>query len=1723
MGSEQNWLIKLRLDANFSSVLEEAKKTVSGLNALMGQLGQTPKGQAGAAIRTGFVDLAAREEAALRQKYQARFVPGKGGQPVLPRADALAYVAELKALRTNLAQVRRAILVELGELKALPKKPAARRRVLRDEGALFGAQVRAERLESEVLPKRGPGGRFVRDDVAHRRADRAAERAERLARAAAESSRRADRRALDRAGQDEAAKRGVTKTGSEPKSRGGIPGLRQVPGPDDIDAAVTGAKELLRDPKAIRRLERRVRRISARYREIGLIVGIASEDSEDEHEARAIRRGTPTNIQRRGQLSLRRERRIGREEVEFEERLRDEPDATVLRRRGRIRALQRANRAVSAAEERRLTDIPAAGTEAAAAKAHRDRISAEASARQNTPARAAAERARREASARAEAVRYKVDPRGDTEEQRADRSAAVALKKKTASHNIHTRTIAQTNADDIRAAAQHKAAQARENSAINAATRQILRDTALPGERGTLIQRAQARIAERGGGPPRLPTDFAKGGQLLASKAITTAGFALSGAALYGAVSGIKEVIRESEELEQVLALVKAQFNALGQANQFGDFRKAILSISRETGVTADEVAKVGLNLKGAFGGDNAKAVQAMAQTLQLVKLTGIEVTEALDSLTATTQTFGVTAADIGDVAIGLQGRTGVPAKEIISFTADLGASAKAAGLLHNEVAAIGAVASRFSGRGGSALAEAFSRILPKIRENSVDILGVFRDISEQNPALKKSFDTVASAVSTGKSGVILKQLVQNYDDLNASQQSYIKGLIAGDREMFAVEALFNNNDEAAKQFAATLNDGGTQARAWAEQQKTLKQQLSQFRQEVLQLGLALYEGGLRDAFGLIVTGGNALVKVLRTVIVAFGELNDLTDHNLVKFLALFAAVRVGARVFRAYATAAKAAAAAEAVEGATSAASGAGRIGRFLTAPAAIAGGIGGRYRAARSPVGAVGQLALPGLGAGQAAAGAGRLGSGLAAVGLTPQSLAISAAIATSLAAVEKVQSQRKQLDAAAADLAAKVRDVNDKRLEELRALAESKQNAFHTLAAALLGKDLPTDIIEREQGHRDPLYDQRVADLKLARDAKVGVSSPQKAPGFAPPVLKLLLGRKPKQSVDFDKLLKLYADQPKDPEVQALVDDAIARSKGSKQNRTKLAATAVKRAAQEKDQAAEAAKAALDPGGAVPENLTQTRDLYQAGERTLGQLLRTYQYTFENFAAASKAGPLPKDQADLLAKIRSDFAKDISGVLRDEVDQQNRIGALFGNDDAGADVKRLLAYLKDPRVTDRSERQKAAKDIVELRHQMLAERASEAASAKESLAILTQGEALDPDVRIELSAELLSVNVNWQNFLNSFLVGFVNTANLTREVARVGYQQALAAVRAAKAAFAAANPETRAQTSGQLNAIDKALAALPGANLPQLAPAKIYGTAKEKAGYAKTAAADAKKGNDAREEILKAQNDLDEALAARDPLVLARIAIRNADRLADLARQTGNAADRIRAAADKVKAEQGLAKAMEDIFAAQSQLAQTVAEIAGDTVGAARTGAELVAHQLAVATAAVRAAGGDPKNNAEVLGLQGQLKQANESVRSTDFARKLEDIDFARDMERITEQQQIAQLEALIALASPEETRNLLRKIKSLKDSASADLQFSIPSEIKLPTIYEVRRAQQTAANGTGYNDSRVVSTDNRAVNIGTLTISNGMDEAAARAMFSDALNDGTRVFGTQPRRY
>lgn len=534
--------------------------------------------------------------------------------------------------------------------------------------------------------------------------------------------------------------------------------------------------------------------------------------------------------------------------------------------------------------------------------------------------KAATAEAERLKAARIRAERYGVNSEG---RDAASLEAENAIRARIIAENQATQVARASASQDGNLAAQLAVAKRERIAAERAAAGQIARSQLAAGE-GSFFQRIQSKASLLGPNP-RGPQDFSKLGGFIGQKAITTAGYAIPGALLYGGISSIGTMVKQAEELERVLNNVEAQFESLGESDTFGQVRKDILDIAQNTGIAADEVANVFFQFKGAFG-DTALALEQTDAAMKTVQVTGLSAKEVIDSLTATTKTFADSAGnakpieELTNVALSMQEQFGVTSNETLTFVADLAAVGKEAGASAEELAGLGAVSQQLSGRPGSALAESYSRILPAIQEARDKIISLY-----DAPNLAGSKPKILESFRTGDTFGVFQQLLADKASgkLTDTQTKLAISLLGSRREAQALIPAFNHATEtlSAMSDASDAVDNGKLDDYFERSQDTVKVTTDRMREAFKQLGQALFEAGLSDILVSAASAAGVLAKALQGVFSVVSGLNDITGGYSNKILGIVGAIYLINRAVNAFIEARKAAAATRAVETAAEAA----------------------------------------------------------------------------------------------------------------------------------------------------------------------------------------------------------------------------------------------------------------------------------------------------------------------------------------------------------------------------------------------------------------------------------------------------------------------------------------------------------------------------------------------------------------------------------------------------------------------------------------------------------------------------------------------------------------------------------------------------------------------------------------------------------------------------------
>lgn len=367
------------------------------------------------------------------------------------------------------------------------------------------------------------------------------------------------------------------------------------------------------------------------------------------------------------------------------------------------------------------------------------------------------------------------------------------------------------------------------------------------------------------------------------NKLATTASYALSAGALYGGISLGKNIIKEADELQVQLALVKVSFEETDAASRgitFDQYRDALRDISKESGVAVSKVAAVTRQLAGTFadkktGDPNfVKATKEGDVAVRFAKLTGLPEKEIANSLGAIALAYDTTFTHIADVTSYLSRHFGVAETDIVEFTAGLAPLGKELGFTVEQLAALGAVAQQGSSLSGQALLGQFSKILPALQTKRTEILTLLN----QSPGTASFVAPTAKAFETGDMKEVLSQLLQATPKLTKTQEQLLATIVGTRKEASAFYNLANRGQAALKALKTDPNVGaGEFETRWKTFADTINISMSKARKVIEDFGIALFQSGIDTGLESLIRVMGGVGDAAEMLLSLFGGLSDLT------------------------------------------------------------------------------------------------------------------------------------------------------------------------------------------------------------------------------------------------------------------------------------------------------------------------------------------------------------------------------------------------------------------------------------------------------------------------------------------------------------------------------------------------------------------------------------------------------------------------------------------------------------------------------------------------------------------------------------------------------------------------------------------------------------------------------------------------------------------------------
>lgn len=452
--------------------------------------------------------------------------------------------------------------------------------------------------------------------------------------------------------------------------------------------------------------------------------------------------------------------------------------------------------------------------------------------------------------------------------------------------------LAAKTEEDLALDAQLYGSKRQYQGAVQALSAQAQRERILSGEAGgTRTQKVGGFI--RGTDPlENQGIGGMLGGGMLQSFKHMVSGFA-TGALIFGVLSAIKE----ASKLQEVLAGVQGQMNALGQGASFSNVRDEIKGIANETGLSGTEVANFAARLLGVFD-DPQRAITETSAAMKLAVVSGTDLKTMLEEMVPVMRAFNVSAEQMGDVAVYIHDRFGIAEEQTLHFFGETASTAAEAGFSLTQLGIIGAAAANSIGKSMTATGEQFSKIIETMMGNQDKIYAIF----QRNPDTAKLADPIADAFSQGKGGDAFQLLLQNYDKLDRVQQDALIRTLGSRKEWALLNGLFQHSGELMTDLAgaetAQSQAAGSLDKRFQNVASTISRTTNRLKELFQNLVEGLVSSGVGAGLNLILSSFEQILKVANILITVFNALNNAMkfgpfDDGLLLFL-----TQMGAMVF---------------------------------------------------------------------------------------------------------------------------------------------------------------------------------------------------------------------------------------------------------------------------------------------------------------------------------------------------------------------------------------------------------------------------------------------------------------------------------------------------------------------------------------------------------------------------------------------------------------------------------------------------------------------------------------------------------------------------------------------------------------------------------------------------------------------------------------------------------
>jgi TP901 family phage tail tape measure protein len=277
--------------------------------------------------------------------------------------------------------------------------------------------------------------------------------------------------------------------------------------------------------------------------------------------------------------------------------------------------------------------------------------------------------------------------------------------------------------------------------------------------------------------------------------------FGASVAIINGVSDAFKSLLDTTIKVEKAFADINVVLNASQKdLKRFGD---GIFDVAKNTAQSFDTVAEGALEF-ARQGLSMEESLKRINDALILTRLTGLDVTESVEGLTAAVNTFkkeGITTGEVINKLAELDIAFAVSSEDLIKGLERAGGSAGQARVSFEELASMIAVVQERTARGGSVIGNALRTIFARLQGaeaiNAVEAIGV---------AVRDAEGNFRSTTA------VLEDLAKGFKNLDDITQADIIQKVAGKRQRETLIALFDEMDKGAGRWGDALETVGSNA-----------------------------------------------------------------------------------------------------------------------------------------------------------------------------------------------------------------------------------------------------------------------------------------------------------------------------------------------------------------------------------------------------------------------------------------------------------------------------------------------------------------------------------------------------------------------------------------------------------------------------------------------------------------------------------------------------------------------------------------------------------------------------------------------------------------------------------------------------------------------------------------------------------------------------------------------